>query len=224
MQATNPWSDFTAGHITPLGQGAPPNSWAYEEFTVPDIEESSTTVFEENGVIKQTLKHLFLPIRSTWSSERSDLMFDNEQAYRFAKRITDAGGSVTFSNTTDTDGTTSEDEVEILTFMDQQFTINADATVYKRPEGAFLVGETLSIDSNNFEKNNLTLFPNPVTKSFKLSKEIASAIIYNLSGQKILEFKSNQTAFDVSILNDGIYVFKSISKNGESQFSKFIKQ
>ena len=41
MQATNPWSDFTAGHITPLGQGAPPNSWAYEEFTVPDIEETS---------------------------------------------------------------------------------------------------------------------------------------------------------------------------------------
>jgi hypothetical protein len=138
MTATNPWSDFTAGHITPLGQGAPPNSWAYEEFTVPDIEESSISTYEGT---KQTLKHLFLPIRATWSSERSDLMFDNEQAYRFAKRITDAGGAVTFSNTTATDGTTSEDEVEILTFMDQQFRINADAAVYQRPEGAFLVGE-----------------------------------------------------------------------------------
>ncbi|QXP63024.1 T9SS type A sorting domain-containing protein [Polaribacter sp. HaHaR_3_91] len=145
MQATNPWSDFTAGHITPLGQGAPPNSWAYEEFTVPDIEENHITIYEENS--KQTLKHLFLPIRSTWSSERSDLMFDKEQAYRFAKRITDAGGSVTFSNTTSTDGTTSDDEVEILTYMDQQFAINADATVYQRPAGAFLVGEDHTLNT-----------------------------------------------------------------------------
>jgi hypothetical protein len=145
MTATNSWSDFTAGHITPLGQGAPPNSWAYEEFTVPDIEESSISIYEENS--KQTLKHLFLPIRSTWSSERSDLMFDKEQAYRFAKRITDAGGSVTFSNTTSTDGTTSDDEVEILTYMDQQFAVNADATVYQRPAGAFLVGEDHTLNT-----------------------------------------------------------------------------
>lgn len=147
MQATNPWSDYTAGHITPLGQGAPPNSWAYEEFTVPDIEENHITIYEENS--KQTLKHLFLPIRATWSSERSDLMFDKEQAYRFAKRITDAGGAVTFSNTTSTDGTTSDDEVEILTYMDQQFTINADATVYQRPAGAFLVGEDHTLNTWN---------------------------------------------------------------------------
>lgn len=138
MTATNPWSDFTAGHITPLAQGAPPNSWAYEEFTVTDIEESPVSTYEGR---KQTLKHLFLPIRATWSSERSDLLFDGEQAYRFAKRITDAGGSVTFSNTTSTDGTTPDDEVAILEFVNQQFELNADATVYERPLGAFLVGE-----------------------------------------------------------------------------------
>ena len=138
MQATNPWSDFTAGHITPLGQGAPPNSWSYEEYTVPDIEEDPITIYED---VKQTVKHLFLPIRSTWSSERSDLMFNDEQAYRFAKRITDAGGMVTFSTTTDTDGTTMEDEEAILKFVDQQLTANASVSQYIRPVGAFLVGE-----------------------------------------------------------------------------------
>ena len=109
------------------------------------LKKHHITIYEENS--KQTLKHLFLPIRSTWSSERSDLMFDKEQAYRFAKRITDAGGSVTFSNTTSTDGTTSDDEVEILTYMDQQFAINADATVYQRPAGAFLVGEDHTLNT-----------------------------------------------------------------------------
>ena len=138
LTAKDPWSDMTAGHITPLRQGAPPNSWAYEEFTVADIQDSPTTSFDGS---KQTLKHLFLPIRATWSSERSPLMFNKKQAYRFVKNITDAGGSVTFSTTTDTDGTTMEDEEAILRYVDQQLKDNAAASKYVRPSGASLVGE-----------------------------------------------------------------------------------
>ncbi len=138
MTAREPWSDFTAGHVTPLEQGAPPNSWAYEEYTVPDIQSSPTTSYDGS---KLTTKHLFLPIRSTWSSERSELMFEGEQAYRFIKNITDAGGAVTFSTTTDTDGTTMEDEETVLKFVNQQLEANAAPSEYIRPEGAFLVGE-----------------------------------------------------------------------------------
>lgn len=138
MTAKDPWSDMTAGHITPLGQGAPPNSWAYEEFTVPDIQASPTTSYDGSKI---AVKHLFLPIRSTWSSERSDLMFNQEQAYRFVKNITDADGAVTFSTTTDTDGTTMEDEETVLKYVDQQLAANAAASQYIRPIGAFLVGE-----------------------------------------------------------------------------------
>jgi hypothetical protein len=68
-------------------------------------------------------------------------MFESEQAYRFVKRITDAGGSVTFSTTTDTNGTTMEDEEVVLKFVNQQLDANAPASPYVRPEGAFLVGE-----------------------------------------------------------------------------------
>ncbi|WP_430934176.1 hypothetical protein [Saccharicrinis sp. 156] len=138
LTARDPWSDFTAGHITPLGQGAPPNSWAYEEFTVPDIQSSPVTSYDGS---KQATKHLFLPIRSTWSSEKSNLMFEGEQAYRFVKNITDAGGAVTFSTTTDTDGTTMEDEETVLKYVNQQLEANAAPSEYVRPEGAFLVGE-----------------------------------------------------------------------------------
>ncbi|WP_303450034.1 T9SS type A sorting domain-containing protein [Wenyingzhuangia sp. 2_MG-2023] len=224
MTATNPWSDLTAGHITPLGQGAPPNSWAYEEFTVTDIEESSISIYEENS--KQTLKHLFLPIRSTWSSERSDLMFDDEQAYRFAKRITDAGGSVTFSNTTATDGTTSEDEVEILTFIDQQFAINADATVYVRPEGAFLVGEdqNLSIETSLKDDLPLRAFPNPVKDVFSLTKEVASGVLYNALGAKSYQFNNQYKNIDISNLSVGLYLLQVNYKDGRKEHLKLLKE
>jgi hypothetical protein len=68
-------------------------------------------------------------------------MFDGEQAYRFVKRITDAGGSVTFSTTTDTDGTTMEDEENVLKYVDEQLSNGAIPTEYVRPEGAFLISE-----------------------------------------------------------------------------------
>jgi len=138
MTATENWSDFTAGHITPLGQGAPPNSWAYEEFTLNDFQASPLSSYDGS---KLAVKHIFLPIRSSWSSERSDLMFDGDQAYRFVKKITDAGGMVTFSTTTNTDGTTMEDEESVLKYVDQRFAANAAASKYVRPLGAFLVGE-----------------------------------------------------------------------------------
>jgi hypothetical protein len=138
-EGNDAFSDFTSGHITPLGQGAPPNSWAYEEFTIPAIQQSSSDSYDGSKLV---LKHMFVPIRSTWSSERSDLMFDKEQAYRFVKNITDAGGAITFSTTTDTDGTTVEDEEEILKYVNDMLEEDyIDFTPYSRPEGAWLVGE-----------------------------------------------------------------------------------
>ncbi|WP_405297062.1 T9SS type A sorting domain-containing protein [Algibacter sp. Ld11] len=224
MTATNPWSDFTAGHITPLGQGAPPNSWAYEEFTVTDIEESSTSVYKSS---KKTLKHLFLPLRATWSSERSDLMFDGEQAYRFAKRITDVGGSVTFSNTTSTDGTTPDDEVEILEFLNQQFTNNAPASAYQRPLGAFLVGENENLSTKDFHEianATIKIYPNPVKNSFKISEEFVSLFVYDLTGKALLQFSGDDDDLNVSKLNTGIYLLKVNDIQGNSSFVKFMKQ
>ncbi|MDO7172421.1 T9SS type A sorting domain-containing protein [Mariniflexile sp. AS56] len=222
LEANDPYMDFTAGHPTPLGQGAPPNSWAYEEYSFPLITENPWSTYDNS---KLTLKHYFAPIRQQWSVARADLIFEVEQAYRFVRTFTDAGAAITWS-TTISDGFITDDEMAIMQTINDRMVQSPkpDFIPYARPEGAFLNGETLSVDANKLDTNNLVLFPNPVKQSFKLSKEIDSAIIYNLSGQKILEFKSNQPAFDVSILNSGMYVFKTISKNGESEFLQFIKQ
>ncbi|MDN3663907.1 T9SS type A sorting domain-containing protein [Algibacter miyuki] len=222
LEANDPYMDFTAGHPTPLGQGAPPNSWAYEEFSFPLITENPWSSYDGT---KQTLKHYFAPIRQQWSVARADLIFEVEQAYRFVRTFTDAGAAITWS-TTITDGFITDDEMAIMQEINNrmQQLPKPDFIPYTRPEGAYLVDETLNISSSNLAYNEFNLFPNPVSDSFILSTEIASGSIYNLSGQKIIEFKENQTFFDVSLLNDGIYVFRAISKNGESQVLKFIKQ
>jgi len=186
LSGKDPWSDITAGHITPLDNGAPPNSWAYEEFTVTDIQENHITTY--NGGSKQIVKHLFLPIRETWSGDRKNLIFnDRQQTYRFVKKITDAGGIVTFSTTTDEDGTTMEDEEFVLKYVDQKFTTNSNPTQYTRPLGAFLVEEeeiypwyenekNTSIDYISIVKNLHTVttenFPNPLKKGINSTNTV----------------------------------------------------
>lgn len=136
----NALQDFTHGHVTPLGQGAPPNSWAYEEFTIPNMIANPWADYNGSPVIK----HAWFPIRERWHVSTVDLVFDTEQAYRFVKRITDAGASITFANTVDYDtGYMMTDEMNIMKEINDRLikTPMPDYVPYTRPEGAFLVGE-----------------------------------------------------------------------------------
>jgi hypothetical protein len=143
LEANDPYMDFTAGHPTPLGQGAPPNSWAYEEFNFPLITESPWSSYDES---KQTLKHYFIPIRERWSVASADLVFEEEQAYRFVRTFTDALATMTWS-TTITNGFISDDEMSIMQEINNRMvqSTKPDFVPYVRPKGAFLVGETLSV-------------------------------------------------------------------------------
>ncbi|WP_339881473.1 T9SS type A sorting domain-containing protein [Polaribacter vadi] len=226
FEAVNTYQDFTRGHVTPLGQGAPPNSWAYEEFTIPAMEENPWSTFEGNVV----LKHAWFPMRDKWHVSSANLQFGIEDAYRFAKKLVDAKAGVTFATTINDIGSgkgfMTPDEMVIMKEINNRLLSNPmpDYEPYVRPEGAYLVGETLRVDSNITETNKLVLFPNVVNQNFKLSEEISSAIIYNIKGQKILMFKSNQTSFDVSMLTNGVYLLKTLGENGNHQIFKFIKQ
>ena len=229
LDANDPYSDFTPGHITPLAQGAPPNSWAYEEYTITDVQDSPLS---DNGQNKLVLKHLFSPIRETWSSERSDLLFDGEQAYRFVKNITDAGGTITFSNTTGTDGTNKKDEEAVLKYVDQQMLANAAPVKYTRPEGAYLVGEAPIItalekgskDLNVISKNTGIVYPSPVKDIFHISMEVASVTIFSINGTKMLEFIKGQENYDVSSLKAGFYIVEIKDLEGHKKSIYFSKE
>lgn len=131
--------EFTSGHPTPLAQGAPPNSWAYEEFTFPEIIAVSTH-FDAD---KDLVKHAWMPMRQRWTNSGYPLLFEVEQAYRFVRKLTDGGCAITWGNT-QTDGKITPEEMNIMKEIDERISmpIKPDYIPYSRPEGAFLVGES----------------------------------------------------------------------------------
>lgn len=136
---TNEYMDFTNGHVTPMGQGAPPNSWGYEEYTIPHMIEKPWDSVDGNHY---ALMHGWFPIRFSWSGSGAELMFEAEQAYRFVRTITDGGAAMTWS-TTQKKGYMSVDEMDIMIEINNRMTQapKLDYEAYERPEGAYLVGE-----------------------------------------------------------------------------------
>ena len=132
--ATNEFEDFTSGHVTPLGRGAPPNSWAYEEYTIPDMVSAPWDNYKGK---KDILKHVWFPIRARWSVAKTDLVFEIEQAYRFTQKLTNAGAGMTWS-TTQVNGYMSADEMEIMLEIQRRINNDQDYIPYERPSGAYL--------------------------------------------------------------------------------------
>ncbi|WP_299248007.1 carbohydrate-binding protein [uncultured Aquimarina sp.] len=136
--------DFTHGHVTPIAQKAPVNSWGYDEFTLTNMVDDPYATF--NGESK--LKHAWFPTRARWHLPQEDLVFETEQAYRFVRRLTDVGAAVTWATTTTPNGGGNEghmmaDEMAIMKEINNRLlsTPKPDYVPYTRPEGAFLVGE-----------------------------------------------------------------------------------
>jgi len=140
---SNEYMDFTNGHVTPLGQGAPPNSWAYEEYTIPHMIETPWDTYDDTDSDTYGLKHGWFPIRDSWSGSSAELMFDVEQAYRFVRTITDGSAAITWS-TTQKRGAMPDDEMDIMIEINDRMTQSpkVDYVEYERPAGAYLVGES----------------------------------------------------------------------------------
>jgi hypothetical protein len=127
------FSDFTSGHPTPLVYGAKPNAWAYEEFTFKEVEQAPWVFNQE----KATLRHWFGPMRTKWNY--GELLFDSDQAYRFVRRITDAGGAITWANTINKGHINSKD-LAVLKALDKKMQRKNELLYqpYVRPEAAKL--------------------------------------------------------------------------------------
>ncbi len=226
FEATDPYMDFTPGHPTPLGSGAPPNSWAYEEFLFPLIVENPWDSYDGS---KQTLKHYFAPIRERWSVASADLVFEVEQAYRFVRTFTDAGASITWS-TTITNGSITDDEMEIMREVNDRMlqSPKPDYEPYVRPEGAYLVGEDpLSLSS--LDKTDVTFYPNPVMNELtitRISSDKCTIRLISVLGTKVLEKEWNNnsltTQLDLSAVAEGIYFIHVSNDNNHSITQKII--
>jgi endonuclease/exonuclease/phosphatase family metal-dependent hydrolase len=96
------------------------------------------------------------------------------------------------------------------------------------PDPEFAYSKTSSIPVFS-ELGKVQLSPNPAKNQLKISseEEIVSLLIFNQSGQAILNERNNlgsEFSVNISQLDQGIYFIRTISENGVNQVSKFIKQ
>lgn len=222
------YQDFTKGHVTPLGQGAPPNSWAYEEFTIPAMEANPWPEFEGNTV----LKHAWFPIREKWHVSSQPIVFGIEDAYRFAKRLVDAKAAITFATTINDvgkgKGYMSTDEMLIMKTINDRFLSSPvpDYEPYVRPEGAYLVGEDASVGSAS--NSELKFYPNPIidgltitglspeTTSIKITSMLGTDIFHNTWSKSLLS-----KYFNLSDIKPGMYIVY-LSGNDDTSYTRKI--
>ncbi|VEE07324.1 Por secretion system C-terminal sorting domain [Chryseobacterium gleum] len=86
--------------------------------------------------------------------------------------------------------------------------------------------EYLSVNDEVKEKNNMDIYPNPVTDIlyFKGTGKIEKAEIYNLVGQRVKSFNTVEGQIDVSSLSKGAYILEYSVKGEKQQTYKFIKK
>jgi hypothetical protein len=75
--------------------------------------------------------------------------------------------------------------------------------------------------------NNFSLSPNPASTYFTLNGDVQSVRIYSITGQLVKSFKSNftnETQFEISDLNKGIYFVKVKNENIKETTLRLIKQ
>ncbi len=227
--------NFTGGHVTPLGQGAPPNSWAYEEFTIPDMVEEPLIDFDGRPIVK----HGWFPMRERWHVPSRPLVFvETEQAYRFTRRITDANAGLTFASTTtdlgDRKGYMMADEMAILKEINDRLAmVNVpDYEPYVRPDGAHLVGEDpITGIEDEIDLNDISVYPNPANAELFINLNLEDVqqielIMTNNLGQKVktvsIGLNANQLIqLNTSDLLSGIYSLQ-LRTNGQHFFSRKI--
>ena len=75
--------------------------------------------------------------------------------------------------------------------------------------------------------NDLTIYPNPTSSLFKLSKACNQLSVFDVTGKEVASFKGNfekGKTFDVSNLSQGLYVLKIKDNSGAIATAKLIKQ
>ncbi len=88
------------------------------------------------------------------------------------------------------------------------------------------LSEYLSVDDTAKDRNDITVYPNPVTDIlyFKGTSKIEKAEVYNMAGQKVKSFNSVNDRINVSSLLKGGYILQYSVKGKGQQSYKFIKK
>lgn len=102
----------------------------------------------------------------------------------------------------------------LLTDNTTYYAVNNNGTCRSPP---FAVTVNVALGMNDFDKQFLKIYPNPVTSVLQISfkNEINSVEIYSVLGQRLIGKKINSStcSIDMSSLSNAIYIVKIISEN-----------
>ncbi|HEY5687518.1 MAG TPA: T9SS type A sorting domain-containing protein, partial [Yeosuana sp.] len=111
---------------------------------------------------------------------------------------------------------------------------NTSITVSNTPEainlaaGAFKIygNKSSTLSASDIEKHLFAIYPNPTSTSFKLNNAVNDLKIYDITGKMVKSFHGNfqkEFSFNISDLNQGIYILKIKNELGQSLTSKLVK-
>ncbi len=76
----------------------------------------------------------------------------------------------------------------------------------------------------DFDKESVKVFPNPIKNTVFITKPMKEIVIYNAVGKKVFQSINVDTSFDIPSLAPGVYYAILISKENISVLKKLIKQ
>ena len=72
--------------------------------------------------------------------------------------------------------------------------------------------------------NNFSFYPNPSADYIHTELELSSLTVLNSEGSIVSEFTSNDSVYNISKLNAGIYVIKATGVDGTPYTSTLVKK
>jgi hypothetical protein len=110
-----------------------------------------------------------------------------------------------------------------------QFIVNNTTDAINIEAGGFRIygNQPANLNSDNFnELSDISLFPNPTTNVFSINYDLSKVFIYSITGQLMKSFqnKSKTDFYEISDLNNGLYLVKVFDINNNEKTFKLIKQ
>lgn len=85
---------------------------------------------------------------------------------------------------------------------------------------------TIGLGINPVDNTTLTVYPNPAQNEIHVLSESApeDISVFNVQGQLVKTFKSDESTLDVRELTEGVYFFRIKTKEGNVQTKKVVIQ
>jgi len=108
-------------------------------------------------------------------------------------------------------------------------TIDGNTTSVSLAAGDFRIyGNTLpTLSTETFQDlENLSVFPNPASTTFRINKNVSEVILYDITGKQVKSFKGDfnkNTTYNIQELDHSIYIIKIMDKSGNTHTTKLAK-